>query len=456
MHIQYQIKLFMACKKSLKPKFIYVSCMAFLILYSCASTGLFSRLDNTVERNQYSASVALLEKNKSSLYSNRDAVLYYLDKGMLSHYAELYADSSQLLESGERAIEAAFTKSITQGMLSYLVNDNVLDYPGEDYEDIYVNVFGALNYYHRGMIEDAMVEIRRMNNKLANLSTRYAVFVSELQKKALDEKLENIPPNPNAPSKFSDSALARYLGMLFYRSLGMEDDARIDSEGLRVAFANAPAVYTYPPPSSLSGELKIPRGMARLNVIAFSGLSPVKQSQDIRIPIPGMRWAKIALPYIKSRGSQITRIELVFDHGERINLELLEDIAAVARETFKARQNVVYLKSVIRAMLKAIASSALNIAAYETRNKDQEDSTLLSVFSILTQIYAEASEQADLRISRYFPARAHVAGINLEPGIYSFNVNYYGRSGKPIAVERKNNIVVTENALNLAEAFCPK
>ena len=445
----------MANKKSLITKNLCIPCLVFFILHSCASTG-FSRLDTTVGQSKYSASLALLEKNKSSLYSKRDSVLYYLDKGMLSHYAGLYENSSQSLESGERAIEAAFTKSITQGVLSYLLNDNVLDYPGEDYEDIYINIFGALNYYHRGMIEDAMVEIRRMNNKLANLSTRYAVLVSELQKKAMDENLENIPPNPNAPSNFSDSALARYLGMLFYRSLGMDDDARIDSEGLRVAFANAPAVYPYPPPSSLSGELKIPHGMARLNVIAFSGLSPVKQSQDIRIPIPsiGIRWAKIALPYIKSRGSQISRIELVFDHGERINLELLEDIGAVARETFKARQNVVYLKSVIRAMLKGIASSALNIAAHETKNKEQED--ILSIFSILTQIYAEASEQADLRISRYFPAKAHVAGINLEPGTYSFTVNYYGRSAKPIAVERRNNIVVTENALNLVETFCPK
>jgi hypothetical protein len=304
------------------------------------------------------------------------------------------------------------------------------------------------------MMEDAMVEIRRMNNKLAYLSNKYTVFVSELQKKALDEKLEKIPPNPYAAARFSDSALARYLGMLFYRSLGMDDDARIDSQGIRVAFANAPAVYTYPPPSSLSGELAIPAGMARLNIIAFSGLSPVKQSKVVRIFLPGIRWAKIALPEMESRRSDVRRIELIFDHGEHINLELLEDIDAVARETFKTRQNATYLKSVIRAMIKGISSSAFGIAAEEA--EEEKKGLILALLSIITQIFAEASERADLRISRYFPARAYVGGINLKPGVYSFDVIYYDRYGRQIAVERRNNMIINEKTLNLAETFCPK
>ncbi|MDR2433263.1 MAG: hypothetical protein LBD47_01675 [Treponema sp.] len=439
----------------LKSTRLPLCCTVVLLVFSCA-TGSFAKLDNEAEHSRYAESAALLEKRKNSLYAgSKDRVLYFLDKGMLSHYAGDYEQSSQLLESGEQAIEAAYTRSVTREIGSYLLNDTVLEYPGEDYEDIYINSFNALNYYYRGNLEDAMVEIRRMNNKTARLSTKYNVIATTLQKEALELGQGNLPANLQAAGKFTDSALARYLGMLFYRNEGLYDDARIDSEGLRLAFANAPSVYNYPPPSSISGELNIPKGMARFNAIAFSGLSPVKQSRVLRIPLPGPRWVKIALPELEQRGSEVTQIEVVFDHGQRFKLELLEDIEAVTRETFKARQNVIYLKSILRAMVKGLSSSALDIAAQEA-GEEAEISLILGILSITTQIFAEASEQADLRISRYFPARAYVGGVNIAPGIYSFQINYYNESGKVIDSIRYNNMRIREDALNLAEAVCLK
>ena len=431
-------------------------CAAALLAFSCA-TGSFARLDNAAEQSRYAESAALLEKRKNSLYApSKDSVLYFLDKGMLSHYAKNYAESSRLLESGERAIETAYTRSVTREIGSYLLNDTVLEYPGEDYEDIYINAFNALNYFHRGNLEDAMVEIRRMNNKTARLSAKYNVITTALQKEALELGEGNIPANLRAAGKFTDSALARYLGMLFYRSEGLLDDARIDGEGLRLAFANAPAVYNYPAPASISGELHIPKGMARFNVLAFSGLSPVKRGRVLRIPLPGPRWAKIALPELEGRRSNVTQIEVVFDNGRRFRLELLEDIEAVTRETFKARQNVLYLKSVLRAMVKGLGSSALDIAAQETGEDAAELSLILGLLSISAQIFAEASEQADLRISRYFPARAYVGGVNIEPGVYSFRINYYNKSGREIDSVRYDNMHIREGALNLAEAVSLK
>ncbi|MDR1637285.1 MAG: hypothetical protein LBR93_08095 [Treponema sp.] len=423
--------------------------LVIFLFFSCASAP-FARVDGKVEESDYAGSVTLLEKEKKSLYTGRDNILYYLDKGMLAHYAGLYTDSSDLLESGERAIEAAFTKSITQEISTYLVNDTTRDYDGEDYEDIYINAFNALNYYHRGELEDAMVEIRRMSNKLQNLSVKYGAILTNLQKKALEEEAA-VPPDENAPSQFSDSALARYIGMLFYRGSGRWDDARIDRDRLRVAFANAPEVYPYPEPSSLGEDLSIPGGMARLNVIAFGGLSPTKEEETLRIPIPPARYIKIALPKMVSRPSEVERIEVALDGGERFTLELLENIEAVARETYKKKERLIYLKTIIRATVKGATSSVLEAAA-----ADQEGGTglLLGVLSLGAQVYAEASEKADLRISRYFPGKAYVGGINLEPGVYSFSVTYYGQSERPLAVFRYEDVPVKENSLNLTEAVC--
>ncbi|MDR2394761.1 MAG: hypothetical protein LBD93_11510 [Treponema sp.] len=421
------------------------------VCLSCATGNPYLKVDTAVEQGDHHRGIAILEEDKKDLYRDKDAILYYLDKGMLTHYAQQYDDSTKLLQEGERAIEAAFTKSITMEIGSYLLNDKTKEYDGEDYEDIYINVFNALNYYHEDKLEDALVEIRRMNNKLRFLASKYGELKTNLQQKALAEG-GSVPPNPEAPTQFSDSALARYLGMLFYRAIGNYDDARIDGDSLKVAFANAPSVYTYPLPPSLDEELGIPSGKARLNVIGFSGLSPIKIEEALRIPLPDLHYIKIALPVMESRPSQVQRIEVVFEDGTRFNLALLEDMEAVARETFKEKVNLIYLKSVIRATVKGITSSALGAAADETEGGT---SLLFSALSLGAQVFAETSEQADLRISRYFPAKAYVGGITLDPGTYSFTIHYYGANGGRLA-SFDNTVTVQEGRLNLVEVVCLK
>ncbi|MDR0668726.1 MAG: hypothetical protein LBF95_01475, partial [Treponema sp.] len=355
---------------------------------SCA-TASFHRVDRTLDEGRYEESARLLEDERSSLYGSGDGILYYLDRGMLTHYAGLYAESSELLEAGERAIEDAYTKSIVQELGTYLLNDTVRDYAGEDYEDVYINTFNALNYYYRGDLEEALVEIRRMNNKVRNLAAKYGVTRSVLQQKALEESLP-IPPNPQAPSAFNDSALARYLGMLFYRGTGRFDDARIDGDYLRLAFANSPVLYPHPLPASLEEELEIPPGMARLNFLAFAGLSPVKKANTIRLPT-GRSYIKISLPELVYRPSSTARIEVVFDGGRHVALELLESIQTIAGETYKAREAVIYLRSIIRGSLKGISSAVLDSMAEESEGNA---SAIYGLLSLGAQIFAEASEKA--------------------------------------------------------------
>ena len=200
-----------------------------------------------------------------------------------------------------------------------------------------------------------MVEIRRMNNKLAFLASKYGVIVDNMQQAALREGTE-IPPDPAAwQTTFTNSALARYLGMLFYRGNGKPDDARIDRDQIRLAFANNPSVYSFPPPRSLDDELPVPDGKARFNVIAFSGSAPVKEEEIVRILIPNSRYIKIALPVMVSRPSAVNRIEVRFDSGESFDLELLEDIGAIATETFRERAHLAYLKAVLRATEQGVA-----------------------------------------------------------------------------------------------------
>jgi hypothetical protein len=442
-------------RRRFRPQAVHAALVllsAAALFVSCATSDPFRKVDSLVEAEKFSQGAETLEKDKNKIYRKKDNVLYCLDRGMLSHYAGEWAGSSSLLQDGERAIEANYAVSISQEIGTYLVNDLSREYGGEDYEDVYLNVFNALNYYHRGKTEDALVEIRRINNKLKNLSVKYGVITSGMQKMALEQQID-IPANPSAPKEFSNSALAHYLGLLFYRGEGAMDDARIDRDGLKLAFANYPSIYNHPVPSSVDGELEIPPGMARLNVLGFSGRLPVKVEQTLRIPILG-NWIKIALPELRERPAQIASVETVLDSGERFKLELLEDIGKIASTTFSQRQNVIYLKSILRATVKGLTAVGLDAAARQSKNENS--GLLFSLLSIGAQIYAEASERADLRSSRYFPEKAYAGAINLNPGTYSFSVYYYGKNGTLMAERRFENVQVSANKLNLAEAVCLK
>jgi hypothetical protein len=131
-------------------------------------------------------------------------------------------------------------------------------------------------------------------------------------------------------------------------------------------------------------------------------------------------------------------------------LELLEDISAVVTATIVQKNNLIYTKSILRASIKGIAATVFDSMAQNSN----ENQGLYSLLAIGSQVLAEASEQADLRIARYFPGRAFVGGINLVPGTYSFTVTFYGENRSVIAVRRHENIQINSNTLNLTEDVC--
>ncbi len=432
--------------------FALLAC-AFTLAASCASVAHYNEIDADVMEGNFAGGLAKVRAAKEKSYEAKDRVVYYLDEGMLAHFAGAYTESAESLQSAERAISENFTKSVTTEVSSYLVNDNVLEYAGEDYEDVYLNAFNALNYFHSGSTDGALVEIRRVDNKLKGIATKYGTATTNAQKASLDKSSE-IPYDKEAmTSRFTNSALARYLSMLFYRSEGRFDDARIDRDQVKLAFANQPFVYSFALPPSLDDELSVPKGKARLNFISFNGMSPVKHESVTRIRISHDNWIKISLPVIFRRPSEIARTEVKFDSGETTDLALIEDLSAVAEETFRQKAGFIYFKTIVRSIAKTTTSAVMDEASDQASG---DAALLLGLLSLGTQIYAEASEQADLRMSRYFPSQALVGGINLAPGSYSFTVNYYDSANRLVQSRRFENVEVKAKKLNLVEAVCIK
>ena len=416
-------------------------------LFSCATVSN-TGIDASVASGSFTQALQAIDNERTargSVYSDKNnEILFYLDRGMVNHYAGRYAESVKDLEEAERLIEEAFTKSLTQEITSYIANDNSKDYSGEDYEDLYINVFNALNYYHLNDIEGALVEIRRVNEKLSFLANKY----ERASEKVLSATSDLAGANLGVEAvKFSNSALARYLSLLFFRAKGSDDDVRIDMEELRRAYELAPAVYNNSLPSSIDEERSVPQGMARLNVIGFTGLSPVKEEQEINIPLPLLPPLTLALPKMVDRPTNIESIEVILDTGQQFKLELLEDMNNVASETFKGKYGLTVAKTAARTLIKTAASAG----AAKLAERSPGGALAGFAVGIAGKVATDMSEKADLRMSRYFPGRSYVGGINLEPGTYSITVNYYGSGGRLIATDRQDNVPVEGNKLNLAQ-----
>jgi hypothetical protein len=437
-----------------------------LFLVSCATDGrAYSGIDNAVHTSTFEKGIDIIDKaqnSKKPIYSKKNQILLYLDRGLLKHYANMYQESTEDLGQAERLIEDAFTKSLSAGIASYILNDNTKDYAGEDYENIYLNVFNALNYYYMGSLEDALVEVRRTNEKLRVLEQEYEKINREMREK-YKGNLSGVSLPDAKPVNFNNSALADYLGALFYRADGAYDDARINLLQLEDAFVTAPNVYQNPIPASLvlSGEegnetaeeLQVPENKARINLLCFTGLSPVKRENDISFPLPfqyGLDLAHLRLPELAARADTVTSIELVTENGEKINLELLEDIGLAVQETYNARYSSVFIKTLIRVIVKY--ASVYVIAAATAESSDNEFAGTLA--ALAAKVTFDATERADIRMERYLPAKAWIGALNLEPGAHTLTINYYSGSNK-IGSEEKT-VQAETGRLNLLEGVCLK
>lgn len=398
-----------------------------------------------------------LEADKKSLYAGTDAVLYNLDSGMLAHFAGDYGASNERLSEAEKLMEYYYAKSVVQTVGSFILNDSLVDYAGEDYEDIYTNLFMALNYIQLHKRDDAFVEIRRFDNKLKLLSAKY-------ERQLKEDGLSAYSPYSsyselNKQSEFHNSALARYVSLLLYRSEGRSDSALIDKKYAESAFRMQRPLYPFPIPQALDEEFRIPEGKARVNVLCFTGLSPAKREEVLRIPNPyGGSWFKIALPVMEMRPSKIAyaEIEAVGKSGKKTygKLELLESIENIAEDTFRRKQALIYAKTFARALSKSITSSAVSAAVGAQDEGDGNMESLAAFIEVLSGIFMEVSERADTRSSRCFPANVWAGGLNVEPGVYTVNVSCYDKNGRLVYSDTKKDMGVTGSSLALAEFVC--
>lgn len=441
---------------SRRSKTVFILTSVIVVCTSCVTMAdyNFSAINKNLDNGEYNAVYAELEKPSGYLYRNTDKALEQLDKGVVSHYAGENDRSNKELSAAETIIQNTSAASITQAAASMVTNDTVKDYSADPYEEVYINIFKALNYIELGKTDDAFVEIRRFDNKLKELTVKYQAQI-EQQKLQLKNDASSVP---SSQMHFIDSALARYLSMLMYRSEGDTDNASVDYKKIIQAYRLQPTLYQFKMPDSISEEMTVSKKAARLNVIAFSGRAPLKVEQDTPLLITN-GWYHIALPVMEKRTSEIAYAEVAAiskDTGKQslFRLDKIESIEDIALDTYQEKFSLITAKTIGRVIAKMTTTAVLDVASDKSDNDTL--SLLFGVLGAASRANALLSERADVRTSRYFPASALAGGITLDPGLYDITVTFKTNNGRTAASYAYPAKQVSAGGLNLVESYCLK
>jgi hypothetical protein len=146
-------------------------------------------------------------------------------------------------------------------------------------------------------------------------------------------------------------------------------------------------------------------------------------------------------------------VEVYVNNVYKTDLVKLESLEDIAFETFKRKEGIIYLKSLARTITKAIANEELNKELdKQTGGGDWGDLTRLISGALIN-----ATENADLRITHYFPAYAYAGNFDIAPGNYNIKLIYKDSYNRTIATDTFDNYQVANNKkIDLIETYLLK
>lgn len=394
-----------------------------------------------VAAGNYQAATLLIEENKEK-YKKKNAVLFYADKGTLTHYAGEYQKSIESLLEAENRVEDLFTTSVSKQAATFLINDTMAPYKGEDFESVMLNLLLAINYLQQGEVDEALVEARKVDSKLNLINSCYP------------EDKKNI---------YKEDAFARLLMGILYEMGGTREDLNDAFISYRKAeeiyITDYSVNYQTPLPLCLKKNLLTASrfmGTREFNsykkkycsvkartladkgqkseiyLIHYNGKSPEKVEDAIVARMPDGYIMKIAFPqyrlrpyHIRSSSIKVTNL----DSGATTTAqtELGENIAAIALKNLENRKGRIAAKAIARATAKYLATKA----AKEAAQKKQGGNAGL-VVGLLGNILSAATERADLRCWKTLPAEIRIGRCIVEPGNYKIDISLINETGEII------------------------
>ena len=380
--------------------FLFSSCVSY-------SSKLASTADLYSSR-RYNEALESIE-NLSILKKSSNRLLYLLEKATVLDELKDFRKSRSTFIDADKLADKLYTESLAQNAASFLYNDTVMDYAGEDYEKITIHTMLALSFLKERNLGSALVEARKINNKLYEIISGYK------------------------HTSYKEDAFSRFLSGLIYESISEYDNAIIDyKKALSLYESN---YFKVPVPSylveSLYIVLKARSRQDDLNslikkypylkqlswspsdsyvvTVRKNGLISKKVSRSFSIPVNG-QIVSFSYPVIEDV-SQARHQEraIIINNAIFTKEQLVQDMNSIARDTLEEKRLRLILKTSSRALIRAGVSRQLR--------KNGSDAALVADLAL--QISSIFTEKADTRSWNLCPASFYISRTKLKPGKYN-------------------------------------
>jgi len=418
--------------------------------FSCATYyQINSEFNQNFEAGNIDAAKKVLSQNKKAI-RKRTQFLYYANSGVLHSMKGDHEKSNQAFEKAY-VFGEDYQKNYINEAASFLVNPNTIAYQGEDHEQLLLLYYKALNYLKLQDYESALVECRRLNNRLNELSDKY----KSDKKYKRDAFVHNLMGIIYEASGDINNAFVAYRNAYniyeeeYVKMFGVDVPDQLKKDLLRAAHLNG---YN----SDLDFfEKKFDMrhtDAAKQELVFFwhNGLGPVKDEWSVNFTtVPGsggmmtfanedfglnfnfpisdanqksqltdLRIFRVAFPRYQERKPFYSKAVLE-THDDRVNLELAEDINAIAFKTLEERMLLEMSKGLMRAaMKKAVELSVRGDQSNsgELTKEEQQEQAIREGLSMVVGLFNAVTEKADTRNWQTIPHSIYYSRVPMKVG----------------------------------------
>lgn len=346
-----------------------------------------------------------------------DQLVYLLDYGTALQQAGQFKESTKALNRAEKIADIQDYHSLSKIASSLILSEEMVQYKGDDYEKVLINALNAINYLQMGDLDEALVEVRRLNQKL------------------LKFKIE-------AKRDYEQNPFAFYLAALIYEAGQKWDDAYISYKS---AFEVAPgylplhedlvraAIRAQRPEDVEKWRKQFPevqiknewkdRGVGEIVLVFLQGWGPRKQPRPENqrfphlVPVPSyVQRARITARTVSSDGGVSTGKGENFGKGDAVSNKIfsVQDVAIKTLNDDYARLIATRVGGVV---VKAVVADQI-----AQKNK---------LLGQIAWIALNATDRADLRQWSTLPESFQIARLPVKAGKYSVSVTGMDGSGNP-------------------------
>lgn len=397
-------------------------CVAILVLFlfcGCAPKFDYKMLQTSMRTGNCPGSVELLKNSRSS-YGNKAVLLHLLDSGMIHFQCGNFDQATHFFSEADQLAQQLWTKSLSQEAASYVTNDLILPYRGEDFERALINLLSAFSYIKLGEYDEAMADCRRLDTVLTEYNSKYEKK-NVYKEDALGRYISGILSE--ADHEYSEAYIYYYQSLMAFKNYNenyqtvtpqclYEDLLRVSAPADRKREArrlvpNARAIkYT---------DDRAARKLGKIVLIHMNGKAPVKFENKFTANTPSGP-ISIAFPVYRSYPPSCHYSKLILT-SETDTIEstavLFEDVNKIALKDLADRKVRITAKAIARAVVK---QAVVQASSDEVEKQHGEMAGFMT--KLAGNVVSSVLEKADTRCWRTLPGEIYIARAFVPPGNY--------------------------------------